>query len=103
MGGLNSPLFQEFVTLFCCGFIALQSYADTFLTLMEVTCRGSTFPCFVGKDPQEVVEKMRSRFAPDLEKAATVALALRLVREATNSYGTKQYDMYQQWAQGIAA
>ena len=43
MGGLGSPLFSDFVTLFCCGYLALQSYSDTFLTLLEITCEDSTF------------------------------------------------------------
>jgi phosphatidylinositol 4-kinase len=48
MDGLRSSLFSEFVTLFCCGFLALQAHCDTFMTLVEVTSRGSTFKCFEG-------------------------------------------------------
>ena len=103
MGGLRSPLFSEFVTLFCCGFIALQSYCDTFLTLVEITCRNSTFKCFEGRDPEEVVSRLRERFAPDLSKEETIAFALDLIHQATTSYGTRQYDLYQYLSQGIAA
>lgn len=102
MGGIGSPLFSEFVTLFCCGFLALQAHADTFLTVVEVTCRGSNFNCFDGKDPGEVVTKLRERFCPDLNKSQTVAYALDLIKFATASYGTKQYDYYQYLSQGIA-
>eukprot|EP00580_Thalassiosira_gravida_P016953 CAMPEP_0201665478 /NCGR_PEP_ID=MMETSP0494-20130426/6608_1 /ASSEMBLY_ACC=CAM_ASM_000839 /TAXON_ID=420259 /ORGANISM="Thalassiosira gravida, Strain GMp14c1" /LENGTH=1606 /DNA_ID=CAMNT_0048144447 /DNA_START=213 /DNA_END=5033 /DNA_ORIENTATION=+ len=102
MGGLGSPLFSEFVTLFCCGFLALQAHADTFLTVVEVTCRGSNFPCFDGKDPEEVLSKLRERFCPDLNKSQTVAYALDLIKFATTSYGTKQYDYFQYLSQGIA-
>lgn len=55
MGGLASPHFSEFVTLFCCGFLALQAHADTFLTIVEITCQGSSFKCFDGRDPDEIV------------------------------------------------
>jgi len=103
MGGLRSPLFSEFVTLFCCGFLALQSYCDTFLTLVEITCRDSTFKCFDGRDPEEVVSKLRERFVPDLSKEETIAHALDLIHHATTSYGTRQYDLYQYISQGIAA
>jgi len=102
MGGLGSPLFSEFVTLFCCGFLALQAHADTFFTVVEVTCRGSNLPCFDGKDHEEVLSKLRERFCPDLNKSQTVAYALDLIKFATTSYGTKQYDYFQYLSQGIA-
>ena len=102
MGGLGSPLFSEFVTQFCCGFLALQAHADTFLTLVEITCRGSNYDCFDGKDPEEVVSKLRERFCPELNKSQTVAYALDLIKFATSSYGTKQYDYFQYLSQGIA-
>jgi phosphatidylinositol 4-kinase len=102
MGGLGSPLFSEFVTLFCCGFLALQAHADTFLTVVEVTCRGSSFHCFEGKDPDEVVTMLRERFCPELNKSQTVAYALDLIKFATTSYGTTSYDYFQYLSQGIA-
>eukprot|EP00804_Cyclotella_cryptica_P015817 CCRYP_006338-RA/>CCRYP_006338-RA protein AED:0.18 eAED:0.17 QI:0/0/0/1/0.5/0.66/3/0/1616 len=102
MGGLGSPLFSEFVTLFCCGFLALQAHADTFLTVVEITCKGSNFHCFDGKDPDEIVSKLRERFCPELNKSQTVAYALDLIKFATTSYGTKQYDYFQYLSQGIA-
>ncbi len=103
MGGLQSPLFSEFVTLFCCGFLALQSYCDTFLTIVEIMSKNSTFKCFEGREPAEIVSKLRERFCPDLNKEATVAFALDLIKVATSSYGTKQYDYFQYLSQGIAA
>lgn len=102
MGGLESPLFSEFVTLFCCGFLALQAHADTFLTVVEITCKGSNFHCFDGKDPDEIVSKLRERFCPELNKSQSVAFALDLIKFATTSYGTKQYDYFQYLSQGIA-
>ena len=103
MGGLRSPLFSEFVTLFCCGFLALQSYSDTFLTLVEITCEDSTFKCFEGKETAEIVSKLRERFCTDLGKEETVSFALDLIKQATTSYGTRQYDLFQYMSQGIAA
>lgn len=103
MGGLRSPLFSEFVTLFCCGFLALQAYSDTFIALVEITSTDSTFKCFDGRDTEDVVSKMRERFCPDKNKADTIAFALDLIKQATASYGTRQYDLYQYLSQGIAA
>jgi phosphatidylinositol 4-kinase len=102
MGGLRSPLFSEFVTLFCCGFLALQPYSGTFLTIVDIMCRDSTFKCFEGRDTDDVVSKLRERFAPDLSKEETVSFALDLIRQAVTSYGTKQYDLFQYLSQGIA-
>lgn len=103
MGGPQSPVFSEFVTLFCCGFLCLQTHADTFCTLVEITCKGSAFNCFEGKSASEIVRKLRDRFVPNLDRAATVAFALDLIRQATTCYGTRQYDFFQYMSQGIAA
>ncbi|GKY97850.1 hypothetical protein MPSEU_000742900 [Mayamaea pseudoterrestris] len=103
MGGLKSPLFSEFVTLFCCGFLALQSYAETFLTIVEIMCSGSTFKCFEGRAPDEIVDSLRERFCLDKSKEETVAFALDLISQAATSYGTRQYDLFQYMSQGIAA
>lgn len=103
MGGLRSPLFSEFVILFCCGFLALQSHCDTFLTLVEITCEGSTFKCFEGQTTEEIVAKLKERFSPHLSKEETVSLALDLIKQATTSYGTRQYDLFQYLSQGIVA
>lgn len=102
MGGLKSPLFSEFVTLFCCGFLALQSYSGTFLTIVDIMCRDSTFKCFDGRDTDDLVAKLRERFCPNLSKAETVTFALDLIKQAITSYGTRQYDMFQYLSQGIA-
>lgn len=102
MGGMQSPFFSEFVTLFCCGFLALRAHMDTFLTIVEITCKTSSFKCFEGRESSEVVEKLRSRFCPDLSKETAVAFALDLIKQSTQSFGTKQYDYFQYLSQGIA-
>eukprot|EP00934_Nitzschia_sp_Nitz4_P003317 Nitzschia sp. Nitz4//scaffold155_size52807//3660//7830//NITZ4_006790-RA/size52807-processed-gene-0.13-mRNA-1//-1//CDS//3329537351//3307//frame0 len=103
MDGLRSSLFSEFITLFCCGFLALQSHCNTFCTVVDITCKGSTFKCFEGRDSAEVVGKLRERFRPDLGKEETIAFCLDLIKAATQSYGTAQYDYFQYLSQGIAA
>jgi Phosphatidylinositol 3- and 4-kinase len=102
MDGLRSSHFSEFVTLFCCGFLALQAHCGTFMTLVEVTSRGSTFQCFEGRDTAEILGKMQERFRPDLGKEETVAHVLDIIKESIGSYGTKQYDYFQYLSQGIA-
>jgi hypothetical protein len=103
LGGVQSPFFSEFVTLFCCGFVALRAHMDTFLTIVEITSNSSSFKCFEGREPSEVIEKMRTRFCPDLSEESAVAFAMDLIKQSTQSYGTKQYDYFQYLSQGIAA
>ena len=103
MDGLGSVFFTEFVTLFCCGFLALQAHCETFMTIVDITCEGSTFNCFEGKDRKEIVSKLRERFSPDLSKEETISHAMELIRQACNATGTKQYDFFQYMSQGIAA
>ena len=102
MDGLRSSLFSEFVTLFCCGFLALQAHCETFVTLVDITCKGSTFKCFEGRESSEILEKLRYRFCADKGKEETIAFVLDIIKEATSSYGTKQYDFFQYLSQGIA-
>lgn len=102
MDGMKSSLFSEFITLFCCGFLALQEHTETFCTLVDVTCQGSTFKCFEGRDSAEVVGKLRERFRPELSKEDSIAFCLDLIKGSTESYGTSQYDYFQYLSQGIA-
>ena len=103
MGGMESPLFSEFVILFCCGFLALQAHSETFITLVEITSKDSTFKCFEGRDSEKFVDELRDRFCTHLDTEKTIAFALDLIHQATSSYGTKQYDYFQYISQGIAA
>jgi phosphatidylinositol 4-kinase len=102
VGGLNSPLFSDFVTLFCCGLLALKQHADTFCTLVDITCRNSALPCFAGKDPKEMVEKLRGRFCTHMDKSSTIAYSLDLIKQSLTSYGTRQYDFFQYLSNGVA-
>ena len=102
MDGIDSPVFSEFVILFCCGFLALQSHFDTFLTLVAITSKESTFPCFEGRDSEVILDELEARFRPDLDTEKTIAFALDVIQQATSSYGTKQYDYFQYLSQGIA-
>lgn len=102
MDGLGSPLFSEFVTLFCCGFLALQEHYETFATIVDVTCQGSTFKCFEGKESSEVISKLKERFRPELNRVDTITHAMELIRLSYNATGTTQYDFFQYMSQGIA-
>jgi len=104
MGGLSSRMFSDFVTTFCTGFLALQASESAFVTLVEITAgRGgwSQLPCFKGLDVKDILEGLRGRFCTNLGKAETVSHCLNLIRLSINSYGTKNYDNFQYYSNGI--
>ena len=101
MGGLDSPLFSEFVTTFCVGFLALREHESAFTTLVDITAGGSTFPCFRNRDVRDVVEKLKARFVKDLTREQTVRHCLELIRRSVNSGGTARYDKFQWLTNGI--
>jgi hypothetical protein len=48
-----------------------------------------------------ILRKLEGRLAPTLDKAATVAHCLALIRESYDSYSTRQYDNFQWMTNGI--
>ena len=98
---MESPLFSEFVTTFCLGFIALQAHEHAFTTLVEITAVGSSFPCFKNCDVRSVVAWLKARFASHLTKEETVAHCLNVIRSSVNSYGTSNYDCFQYLSNGM--
>jgi len=101
LGDVQSKLFGEFVLLFTCGFLALQSAIGKLTSIVEVMCDQSPFPCFFGKDKAEVLQKLQSRLRPDLDKKESVAFAIDLIRQSMGSALTRQYDNYQWLTNGI--
>lgn len=115
MGGIGGELFSDFVTLFCCGFIALQRHSREILTLLEITYHSSShnMPCF-SEQPEkscaDFLQDVRMLLRTDLDSAGdsddllkTVKHALDLIKTSMSSYGTGQYDYFQYMSQGIAS
>ena len=50
MGGVDAPLFDEFTTLFACGFHALQVNIERIVVLIEIMAEASRYPCFHNAD-----------------------------------------------------
>lgn len=50
MGGVDAPLFDEFITLFACGFHALQVNIERIVVLIEIMAEASRYPCFHNAD-----------------------------------------------------
>ena len=61
LGDVHSKLFAEFTLLFCCGFLALQAQLQKIVSLIEIMCDDSPFPCFQGKDKADVIARLHAR------------------------------------------
>ena len=101
LGGLDSPLFGEFLTAFTKGFIALQSNAENIVSALQILAHNSSFPCFAGKQASLIIEKLRARFRTELSVGDAVKHCLDLITNSYGHYGTRQYDTFQWMTNGI--
>lgn len=101
LGGLDSPLFGDFVTAFTKGFIALQANCENILAAITVLSHNSSFPCFVGKPVGPILEKLHARFRTELNVSDAVKHCLDLITNSYGHYGTRQYDTFQYYSNGI--
>jgi phosphatidylinositol 4-kinase len=101
LGGLESQLFGEFVKAFTAGFLALRANSENIVTSLHVLSLSSPFPCFVGKDSSQIIERLRSRFRCDLSVKETVQHCLDLIISSYGHMGTRQYDSFQWYTNGI--
>ena len=100
-GGLDSPFFSEFLRAFTSAFLALRANAETIISTISLMATQSTFPCFIGKDTNVIIDRLRGRFRSDLSVGDTVQHCLDLIIQSYAHYGTKQYDTFQWLTNGI--
>jgi phosphatidylinositol 4-kinase B len=101
LGGLDSPLFGDFVTAFTKGFIALQANCENILSAISLLAQQSSFPCFQNKPVQQILDKLRARFRSELNVKDAVKHCLDLITNSYGHYGTRQYDNFQYYTNGI--
>jgi len=102
LDGLESPLFGDFVKAFTTGFLALRANAENIIETVQVLSVNSPFPCFAGKDSAAIIERLRYRFRSDLGLREFVQHCLDLIVGSYGAMGTKQYDSYQWFTNGIS-
>lgn len=102
MGGLESPLFAEFLKSFTTGFLALRTHANNIISTLEILCVDSPFPCFNNKDVPVIMEKMRGRFRCEMSTKEFSNHCLELIVASYSHYGTRQYDSFQYFTNGIS-
>ena len=101
LGGLESVLFGLFVKAFTSGFLALRTNIENIISNLKLLAINSPFPCFSGKDSVLILDKLRGRFRCDLSLKDTVEHCLDLIIASYGHYGTKQYDSFQWYTNGI--
>lgn len=100
--GLESPLFGLFVKSFTLGFLALRAHAEIIISDVQLVSSQSPFPCFHGKDTNAIIEKLRGKFRSDLCIRDFVKHCMDLIVGSYGAYGTKQYDSFQWYTNGIS-
>jgi phosphatidylinositol 4-kinase len=101
LGGIESPLFGEFTKSFTAGFLALRANCEDIVNNLQILAMHSPFPCFVGKDSNAIIDKLRSRFRCELSVKDVVQHCLDLIVGSYGHLGTRQYDSYQYYTNGI--
>ena len=101
LDGLDSPMFSDFVKAFTTGFIALKAAAENVTSMVKILSVDSPFPCFAGKDTALIMEKLKARFRSDLNLSDTVQHCLDLIIESYGHQGSKRYDSFQWYTNGI--
>ena len=101
LDGLESTMFSDFIKAFTTGFIALKANAENIVSMVKILATNSPFPCFAGKDATQIIEKLRLRFRSDLNLSDTVQHCLDLIIESYGHLGTRRYDSFQWYSNGI--
>ncbi|KAL7470903.1 hypothetical protein ACHAXS_011189 [Conticribra weissflogii] len=104
MGGTNSQAFQDFQKLFVDGFKAARSNSLTALGLVEIMMYKSNYPCFTGPRYGGGVslKRFEKRLMLDVPDDKIEKKALKLISSSIEHKGTKVYDVFQHYSNGLA-
>ncbi|OQR86683.1 phosphatidylinositol kinase (PIK-G2) [Achlya hypogyna] len=95
MGGSQSEYFREFVTLLIQGFLALRQNVDTILMMIAIMAQDSSCPCFLHRNPRDILFQTKQLFALELTPEQVIPHVMKLVRRSLNSFGYRRYDQFQ--------
>ena len=114
MGGIRSPVFVEFKSMFKEAFVSLRKRADDIVGLVEIMEKDSHLPCFrttpapssksngvntgnasASNDGYPVTTALRERFVLALTETQLDSYVDGLVASSCNNVFTKLYDSFQ--------
>ena len=102
MGGADSALFREkFVGMCTDALLAARRQADTLVSLVEITMRKSSLPCFEGAGLAPL-QGLRERLLLGQPDSAVRPHVEKLIALSHGSAGTWAYDRFQKVSNGIA-
>ncbi|KAF1327068.1 Phosphatidylinositol kinase, partial [Globisporangium splendens] len=84
------------------GLVALHLEAKQILSLVYLSSKDSSFPCFTGTSRAKIIRRLERRLCVGWTLSDVATTASRIVDKSYNHLGTKQYDWFQQLTNGIA-
>lgn len=100
-GGRDSLNFQKICDLCTSGACVIRKNAETLYTLVEVMSYQSTLPCFQGNVPS-IMSALKERTFCHVSEEDVGPMMKSIVERAYDHFGTKQYDQFQVYSNGIA-
>ncbi|CAM9282162.1 unnamed protein product [Pylaiella littoralis] len=102
MDGPTSTCFRGFRELCVQTFMELRRKMPRLILHLETSAVGNAhLPCFGGR-PETVVDELRARFKPEAHDRAAMAHVHALIDRSMGCWRTSWYDLYQNYAVGIA-
>jgi len=103
MGGKKSENWKRFNDLIVEGLLEARKHIDTLVTLVEITGYKSKLPCFnqPGGGTARVVRELRQRLMLNLNDSQAEKRMRKLTAKAANSTGTKIYERFQKFSNGL--
>lgn len=101
LGGVDSPLFQEFKSGFYNAFISLRRHSQQIIDLIKIMflCDPVRVPCAQGG--QTAVDALVGRFSLHLSEEDCRELTDGLINQSYNNWRTTNYDYFQYYSNGI--
>lgn len=100
MGTAGFDLYKQMVTQ---GLVALHLEAKQILSLVYLSSKDSCFPCFVHKSRSRIIRRLKRRLCVDWSLPDVERTAAQLIAKSYNHLGTRQYDKFQHYSNGIMA
>lgn len=97
------PLLSYYKELMVQGFKTAHAHAETVICLMEIMSFQSKFPCFVKVGPAQAIAAFKARlcYGQTLSDAQIIRIVDGLVARSYDACGTRWYDKFQLWTNGI--
>lgn len=102
IGQPGSKGFETYKQLVHQGLVALHLEAKQLLSLVNLSSKDSSFPCFTATSRARIIRRLERRLCVGWTLADVARTASRIVDKSYDHLGTKQYDWFQQLTNGIA-